>query len=431
MELKSRSLDEKPSIKSGVIWNVGALGFLAISGFALNILIGRFYSPGDLGLFNIVFALYILTSQFTTFGLQNSTLQSVSVNFDDKPKISNILSSALVSAVGINLLLLPIIFLLSPFIADIYPSAPNLEQACQLVIPGLFFFSLNKILLAAINGMRHMRAFSVFLALRYMLILVLLCTLISQHVAGEYLPTILLGAELILLPCLIVYLNRIKILSLARSKIWSEMKDRLRFGMRSFLAGAILELNTRVDVLMIGALLQTESAGIYTVALLLFDAGSQFISAIRNNLNPLIATNVASGKFEALKTLSQKIQLFLFVIFGFACLLVYYAFTPLIQIIFTDEIFLDAKIPALILISGLAMAGGGMVFNMSLNQSNRPEIQTLFILSAVIFNIVANSIFIPMFGISGAALGTITALSLSVFVNIFLCRKIVGIRILI
>ena len=67
MDINDTSFKDKFS--KDVLWNASSLIFLSISGLALNFLIALNYGAEFLGIFNIVFALYIVLSQFAVFGL--------------------------------------------------------------------------------------------------------------------------------------------------------------------------------------------------------------------------------------------------------------------------------------------------------------------------------------------------------------------------
>src|SRR5262245_54632233 len=59
-----------PALSVDLLANLGSLAFLGLVGIALNVVIGRFYGPVELGIFNLVFALFIFASQFGSAGLQ-------------------------------------------------------------------------------------------------------------------------------------------------------------------------------------------------------------------------------------------------------------------------------------------------------------------------------------------------------------------------
>ena len=95
--------EKATTLKTGIIWNLFSLLFLAVAGIALNIQIGRSYDAETLGLFNIIFAVYILFSQLSTFGIHFSTLQEVSrCATSDFSKIPSVITSGIIASVGVK-----------------------------------------------------------------------------------------------------------------------------------------------------------------------------------------------------------------------------------------------------------------------------------------------------------------------------------------
>jgi len=60
-----------------VIWNFVSVVILGISGFALNIIIGRYYGPEAFGIFSLVLAVYYIFSQLAVGGFVFSSLSLV------------------------------------------------------------------------------------------------------------------------------------------------------------------------------------------------------------------------------------------------------------------------------------------------------------------------------------------------------------------
>ena len=187
----------RTSLRNGIVWSLTALCFLALAGLCLNLIIARAYSPEVLGLFNIVFAVYVVGSHLSVFGLQNAALQAVSVAPDDAP---DVLRVAFTSVLCVNLALLPVFVLLPGALEWLFPQVPQIGQAWALVVPGLAVFALNKVALAGINGLRRMRAHALFLSLRFALIIGLLLVCVWMQAPGWMLAAVLAGAEGLLAP---------------------------------------------------------------------------------------------------------------------------------------------------------------------------------------------------------------------------------------
>tara|TARA_B100000965_G_scaffold401957_1_gene426889 strand:- start:279 stop:1556 length:1278 start_codon:yes stop_codon:yes gene_type:complete len=418
------SSSERKKFSRDVVWNLFAFGVMGVSGILLNLLIGRFAGADALGVFNQVFALYILASQAAVFGLHYSTLRHVSEHAESPQEWGRIVTSALALVVVVASAVTLVSLLLAPLFGRVFES-PGLSVGWKLALPGLWCFALNKVLLSVLNGLRHMRAFAIAQAGRYVIMLSVLGVLLHRKAPGEELAVVLSVAEVALTVLLSLYLLRIwRPAGVSGLRAW--MREHVDFGFKSFLSGTMVELNTRVDVLTLGLFLDDKAVGLYSMAAMLAEGFSQLSVVLRNNVNPLIARDVAEGAYERLqgrvKRISRGFALASFVIGGVAV-----ALYPVFLQILGDPAF-DPSFPVFaILIGGIVLASGYLPFNMLLLQAGRPGLHTGFMGLVVLTNIVANFALIPAYGILGAAAATGASYVLSVVYLRLLARKSLGI----
>ena len=429
MDIDDRKFKDK--LSTDVLWNVASLIFLSIAGLALNFLIALYYGAEFLGIFNITFALYIVLSQLAAFGLHLSCLRLVSELYSvDQKKLGATVLTGFGLVTTISFLATLGAWLAAPLV-DLVFKNENVTTAYRLLLPGLFAFSLNKYLLAVLNGARYMRAFAVLQSSRYILILFALLIFIANERQGELLTFVITFAELVLLPILLIYVFFLSGIfekgSLKLEKFW--LKIHFEFGVRVFLSSAISELNTRVDVLMVGAFLGDVKAGIYSIAILLAEGLSQFSVVVRNNINPLLTRFILENKLAELKKFGRKISLyfFLFMLISGCSLLILYPFS--LALLSTGKDFYSAYSSLIILTIGLIIAAPYLPFNMILSQADKPSQQTVFALATVGLNIVLNAIAIPLVGIEGAALATSLSYICSVFLLIYMSKKVLRVTI--
>ena len=389
------------------------------------------YGAEFLGIFNITFALYIVLSQFAVFGLHLSILRFASELFSvNQKQFAEAVFTGFLLVSAISFAITFAAWAATPFVAFIFKD-DDIISAYQLLLPGLFAFSLNKFLLAVINGARHMTAFAIFQSSRYVLILGVLLILIITKQGGEFLTLVISISELVLLPILTIYVffvSRIlKHQHLRFKKFW--LTAHCIFGVRVFLSSAISELNTRVDVLMIGAFLGDVKAGIYSIAILLAEGLAQFSVVVRNNVNPLLTRSVLNNMLSELREFSRKISLYFFSFMIVVGLLLLLLFPYLVSFVALENDFASAYPSLIILIIGLVIASPYLPFNMIFSQANRPTLQTVFTLLTVLVNIFLNSIAIPLAGIEGAAVATSISYICSVLLLIYMCRKSLDVKI--
>lgn len=394
-----------------IAWNIVSIAILGITGILVSVIIGRFYGPSYLGIFNQVFAIYILASQFAVGGIQFSALKYVS-QYATRRDICNPLISA---AVGITILLslvsCAIVLWLSNFIGFSLGS-PDVSTGLIFVLPGIGCFAVNKVLMAVINGYRHMRAYAIFQALRYILILFFLGIALILGFPGEKLALILSGSEITLLIFLAIY--TLRLFSPIAPDKWEDWASRhITFGAKAFTGGALLEINSRVDILLLGVFTSDYAVGIYSLAAIVVEGIAQISVALRTNINPLITSMHFNDRNDELcNTIRSGVKLFYIasiIIFMLACI----AYPFFVKTFTGNEDFLAGWPPFCILILGFTLSSGYSPFKMLLNQTGYPAQQSIMVSAIVLSNVVLNGLLIPFLGMYGAAIGTATMFILS------------------
>lgn len=416
------------SLATGVIWNMAALAFLAIAGIALNLAIGRFYGPEALGVFNVSFAIYIFVSQIASFGLQFSVLHAVSVTKKNDPRrLAHKIYSGLILCAAIAVTVTLASIAATPLIGQLFPRVPNLSTAWLVVTPGLVPFALNKYLLGVVNGLQHMRAYAVFQAARFVGILSSLGLMLILGVPSIYLTAILPLAELILLIGLAGYVFSV-VPPIGLSGVSSEIRHHAAFGLRVFPAGMIAELNTRVDVLMLGAIADDRAVGIYTIAALVYESALQAVVVIRNNISPQLARNIHDGKIKEILDFSRKLGVTVAGLATVGAVLSVLLFPTFVQLAFPGSEFSEASRPLFWLMLALVFAAAPLCYSLILSQAGRPGWQSVAMIAMLLVNGMLSATLIPMLGIAGAGMAMGLSAVVGGLIIVVLSRLVLGVR---
>ncbi len=412
-----------------VMWNIGSLAVLSISGITINIIIMACRGPLALGIFNQVFAFHIILSQVIVGGLQFSVLKHCSYNQEDLDECASIASSALLLVVFTGITTCTILFGVSDIIGNILDS-PAVALGLTLAIPGLALFALNKVLLMILNGLRNMRAFAVFQGLRYIFILIGVISIIMLGYPESHLPLSLSLAEFALFVALIFYINKnlfhIRLSISPEKQVW--FRRHISFGGRGFLSGILTEMNTRVDVLMLGYFMTDTIVGVYSFASTLAEGLAQIPHVIRQNVDPIIGQCFLEGNRKKLSKIIKRIRYVLYPIMlvaGCALIAIFPIFMWLVSS--TDENRHSWGILA-VLVSGIVVASGYRPFIGMLMQGDRPGTYSLLITGSVIGNMILNAFLIPVLGIYGAALATVLIYLIEIMALIVLVRRLFGVK---
>ena len=396
-----------------LLWNFGSYAFLAASGILMNLIIAHQYGAKVLGVFNQVFAAYVIASQLAVGGIHYSVLKQVAEKAHDPEGISRASWSAILAVLIVGLPVAGLVFLLSRAIGATLGS-PAVGETMALAAPGLAFFSLNKVLLGILNGLHRMRAFAVGQALRYLLMIAFVVVVSLLGLPEAWLGAIFTLAEVILTIGLLV------VVAVAVPPVWGGvdrglLKTHISFGFKGFMSGAMLESNVRVDVVMLGLFLSDRSVGIYAFAAMLAEGFYNLLGVVRNKVNPVLVQMLKEERFDDILAMVRRLRLYVYGAAAGSALLLLGIYRPAVHLFLGTGDFLQSWSVLVILLGGIIFCSGYVPFDFILLQAGQPGYHTLLAGMNLLSNILFNALLIPHLGIYGAALGTAVAFSLSVF----------------
>ena len=389
-------------IKSNITWNYIAFLFLGISGISINFIISFFYDPATLGIFNQTIAIYIIFSMLGSGGINFSVLRSIASS--KEKEVVEIIIGALIPTIILSFLSVLLLSYLAIPISKLLES-PLLEKSIYFVIPGVFFFSINKVYLGIINGFNQIKKFSLFNISRYLLILLNLFLASLNHLRGYKLSIIFSISELILF-IVLTFEIKSKFQEFCTKKIIKWIKIHIIYGFKSITGGMFIELNTKVDILLIGYFLSDNYVGIYSFAAFFAEGFYQLLSSLQNIYNPIIAKDISKNLIKKLqlKVNNDKFRIYIiFAIISIISLILYYLAINNFRIL---NLYISSFEVFLILMLGLIFSSGYIPFMNIFAMGDKPLWQNIFTTIYVSSNIILNYLLIPVFNINGAALAT-------------------------
>ena len=394
----------KDKLTIDIAWSMGSFIILALSGIIINIAITFFRDASALGVFNLAYAVYIVISQFAAWGIHYSVLRYSAYYKNSITERSVMLMTALVVTFVLGGFFSISTMLAEPLFYKIFGSE-SAALAIQNAAYGLIIFPINKVLLAYLNGLREMKAFSIIQGIRYASVMVVVAVISSMHVGVEYITFAFIVAEVITAFCALSYILIRKQLQISSiSSFW--FKKHILFGSKGLFGGMFAEINSRVDVILIGFFLGDRETGIYSFAAMLADGLYHVIALVRINFNPVLVSSIKNKKWNEAKNLRSKSAKYVFPIVLFlsvGILSVYYA---LASFILPEKGIIEGFIPLLILLSGINFICILVPFDNLMVVSGHPGYQACQQIITVSINTVAAVVLIPLLNISGAAIGT-------------------------
>ncbi len=184
----------------------------------------------------------------------------------------------------------------------------------------------------------------------------------------------------------------------------------LKFGMFPMLSLLMTTLNYRVDIIMLNYFVTSTEVGIYSVGVML----AERVWLIPDALKEVMISNLAKGKGKEEVCFVIRICniVCLFVVFGIILL-----GKPFINIFFGLEYSSAYLVTVVILIGVIFMVYYKMIGAFNIVYGKQKE-NFVYLVISVVCNIIANLIFIPIFGNIGAALASVISYGISAYLFI-------------
>jgi len=423
--LKS-ALSLRQKFNVDVLWNVASLAVLGVAGVVINGVIAVSQGAAALGIFNQVFAAYIMLSQIAVGGIHFSVLKEVSHHQDDRQRCADITISALVLGTGIAVVVCAIAYLLRHWVGSLLDS-PGVAEGLALAVPGLLFFSLNKILLNVLNGLSFMRAFAVFQALRYLFILAAVWAIVWAGWPAERLALSLTVSEVLLLLLLLAYLSLAVFPLKLSSRVQRWFGAHLSYGFRGFFSGLLTEMNTRVDVLLLGYFCDDAAVGVYSFAAILAEGFAQLPLVVRRNMDPIIGRYFAEHDRKRMEEIAHRVKKVTYLAMGLVAVAAVGLYPVGLKMILAEPAFASSSVVFAILMAGIAVNSGYRPFLGIMLQGGRPGAHTFFVSAIVLSNAILNILLIPLLGVYGSAVATATAYGLEAVLIVVCAKKLFGV----
>ncbi|MEW9823875.1 MAG: polysaccharide biosynthesis C-terminal domain-containing protein [Candidatus Symbiodolus clandestinus] len=414
----------KNKLVSDIAWTVGSFIILAMSGMVLNLIIIFFYNAATLGTFNLTYTIYIISSQLATLGCHYSVIRHSAHHISERHTRDIILINAIVIGIFLGVIGFIILYSLSKNLGDLF-SNQQLGLLVANASTGLILFPLNKILLAYLNSLRLMKYYSFLQALRYLLVMAFIGFVCILRMPFKMTTISFIASETILTITAIIFLYRLQLLPKSRFD-YQWIKNHITFGIKSFPAGIFVEMNSRIDILMMGIYCHTELVGIYSFSATLVDGLYHILSMVRINFNPILVAAVRDKKWHDVQNLLNQSKRFLLPITILLSLAILSSFWLLANIFMPTKGLQPGVLPLSILLTGLTTIAMFVPFDNILLMSGYPVALTLQHCSVLFANIGLGIILIPKYGMVGAAFAVVTGYFSGFIALQFLANHLLG-----
>lgn len=409
-----------------VQWSFLSIAASALAHLLLRVILGKTLGPAGLGLYTLLFTIYLFGMQFAAFGYGAALTKYIAEYEDNTSKIKEYVSSGLIGSIISGLTMGVILYLFSTFISIDFFHIPEMVTPLRITALCFPFIAIQKAVTGTLNGLRKMNYFAMINILQNISVLLIstFCVLTMKMgvigaVFGFVVPTILIGT--------VSLLNIRKLFSLPSIIVlWDILKEISLFGFYIVLGNSIGMINTQIDSLLIGRFMSETDVGYYATAIIITQSMTLIPAAVQAVTNPAISIYYGKKEYSKIKQLIRNTTLKVFAI-EFILLVLLIAFGKYIIVILFSEEFTPSYVPMLILSIGYliysAWTSVGTLFS-SIGKAN-----ISFKLNGVcaLLNTILNLLLIPKLGILGAASATTFSLILTCMINFYFTKKYISV----
>lgn len=384
-----------------LFWNVIGFGVIAVCGFSINSFIAVKYDFKTLGYFNIVYALYILLSQISVWGVHLAIQRYIPQYSKLRHRIREFFTAGFILTLFFSSCTI-LVALIAHKLPGKLMNNQLLENGFVYAIPGLLFFGMNKCMLSYLNGMRFMKMFSFINALRAVLMVIFILIIYYNGIDVIYISLIYTIPEIILFVILIIiHFNLLK---------FSQFRNLVKTGKLLFrhansvaLGYILLDVNSKIDILVLGIFVESKLVGVYSFAAFVYEGFLQIFYVFRTNINPIITKVYFGYSTEVFKRIFKKSIKRFYLFFSASGIILLFTYPIALHLFKITDLFYENMGVFSILLTGVLISSGYIPFQMVFNQIGKPKVQTQFLVYMFLINLVLNFAFIPFAGIYGAA----------------------------
>lgn len=400
------------------IWLLVAKGVLAISGIALNVIIGNYEGSAFLGVFNQVLAFYMLIGGVSSLGLSNFILKKISGIVQNNTSQKEYLSTTLFCSFLFSIIAVLITLSFSQFAPTLF-SDQMVAEGLTITVLAIPLYNSNKMLMARLQGIRNLKIYSISKIIRWFGLILLITTVALLDLN----QTIYFYVLVIIEAVLFFYLFWYQVEFIEFNFNQRVIKESLSFGLKTYISEIVSNAKNRLDIIIAGYFLSKSEMGIFTFIYSIALGFMMLSSVLIVNINPLISRLWDEGKKEILvKNLKKVYYNLIVILIPFLVIFVWAYYNPLpmitdIDVINNHHIFL-IMLFGILVFANVSWLGGFLIMTGHLIMN---IYRTFYMF---IFGILSMYILSSLYGLEGAAIAIMISALFNTVLIIFFVKSI-------
>ena len=387
-------------------------------GLGTSVLIARLLGPAGKGVYamSIFFSLFL--SLVLNLGLAPASAYCLAGRRYPARLIfgNNVIISSIQSIGGIIVGFIIILF----FQPRIFPSVPaSYLYFSLLLIPGnLFFIHIQAIFL----GLRDFKRYNLAEIIRSGILLFFITIFLSvfgMDIRGALTAGILAWS----LSALLLYLQAYRAAGgISFQPGRSYLKKVFRYGIQVHLGNLLAFLNYRFDLLLINLYINSAAVGFYSIGVIIAEQLSLAAGSVGVVLFPRIAAEKNNRKMNQFTPRVVRVVFFLTIP---VAIILFILARQLIILLYSRQ-YLPAVEPLRVLLPGIVALSASRLIANDIAARGKPVLNTYTALGTLIVNIILNVLWIPTYGIMGAAGASSLSYMMALIAHLEIYRRLSG-----
>jgi O-antigen/teichoic acid export membrane protein len=387
-----------------------------------TIIIGKFLGAKIYGQYVYIVSVLSFFVALAKMGLDSGVVSFLARNTITREQKKSLLTYAVLVAAIISTCLVTIGYLNINFISNKILNNVQYKYLLILMIPTIIIDSVKSLFRNSLRALRRVHEILFIGDITTPLINILIVVFVVICFKMKSPVTLIIGQYLSTIALLIYYIIRVKKLGFLGNIDWRlDNKQILLFSIPLLLAGITNTLTANIDKYMLGFLLGAKEVGIYRSAVEYAQIPNLALVSVNLFFGPLIANlyydNRKKELFQMYHLATKAITIFSLFVFGIIVL-----FSTQIMGLAGNEFREGGTV--------LILVALGQVFNASIGSvalintmTGHPKLTFIASFTALISNIILNSIMIKPFGMNGAAIATMFSIIITNLVSFFFMYK--------
>ncbi len=403
----------RQSLKSSIASYLG----IAIGTLNLMVLFPRLFEEEQFGLTQVMISISMVLSQFSEFGGSNIINKYFPYFRDDKNKHNGMIFWLLALGLIFYAVVMGLFFLFKDPILAQYESQTTLMKAFYgYIFPMAFFLLMYNLLEAYARALMRITVPTIFREIVLRLLITASIVIYAydyvdfdgfiQLFVGSY------GVVMVAIAFYVHYLGGLHLLPKKEFLVSPMIREIISFGLITILTTAVWRLVSNLDIIMISYLAPESLGGVavYTVAFYMatfMQVPQRFLHLISI---PVVANLIKENDWDGAHDLFKKVSLNQFVLGTYLFLGIYENLGSIY--FFLPEVFHTGAVVFLIIAAARLFDMTTGINSEIILYSDHFRVSLFTGLFLLIITIVTNYIFIPPYGITGAAIATAVSLTL-------------------